>query len=267
MNLGDILRNMHFSGESATVDIPKDWLQGRSAYGGLQAAIALRAMRQQVAAEIPLRSLQTVFIAPAPAGPKRVETRVLREGKSAIQVEAKMFDGDQIVLLVIGVFGRSRDSKITINVPPPTAPRSATESQTFPYIPGIMPEFTQYIEFRWATANVPFSGAAEPRLQAYMRFCDPPPADEVGADIHLVALADAPPSPGMVSFRGPVAGSSLTWTLELLDEQPTLAPDDYIYIDNEGTAARHGYINQTATLWRGDGKALALSRQTFVIFG
>ena len=266
MSFSDILQSMQAEADGLRVSIPEDWLQGRSAYGGLQAALALQAMRRLVPAEVPLRTLQTTFIAPA-AGTLRIDAQVLREGKSAIHAEARMFDGAQLVLLVVAVFGRSRESKISIPVAAPTPPKTPAQAMLMPYLPGITPAFTQHLEFRWTTNNLPFSGAKEPRLQVYVRLREPPAPGTVGDDVHLVMLADAPPSPGMTLFRGPVAGSSLTWTLELLDEQPGLAADDHLYIDNEVTAARHGYFNQTATLWRGDGSALALSRQSFVIFG
>ena len=46
--------------------IPDDWAQGRSVFGGLQAAFAVRAMRTLEPAA-PLRSLQVTFVAPIAA--------------------------------------------------------------------------------------------------------------------------------------------------------------------------------------------------------
>ena len=47
------------------LDVPPDWAQGRSIFGGLQAAFAVRAMRSIVDPAVPLRSLQVTFIGPA----------------------------------------------------------------------------------------------------------------------------------------------------------------------------------------------------------
>ena len=52
----------------ANLDVPDDWLQGRTLFGGLQVAIALAAMRT-VAPAAPLRTLQATFLSPVPGGP------------------------------------------------------------------------------------------------------------------------------------------------------------------------------------------------------
>ena len=54
------------AGESQ-LDVPEDWLQGRTLFGGLQAAVAFAAMRSLVP-QAPLRSLQATFLAPVPGG-------------------------------------------------------------------------------------------------------------------------------------------------------------------------------------------------------
>ena len=45
------------------LDVPEDWLQGRTLFGGLQAVVGLAAMRT-LAPAAPLRSLQVTFLAP-----------------------------------------------------------------------------------------------------------------------------------------------------------------------------------------------------------
>lgn len=66
--------------------VPDTWAQGRTVFGGLQAALAVRAMRDLVSPTVPLRVLQTSFIAPIAPGDVRIEASVLRQGKSATQV-------------------------------------------------------------------------------------------------------------------------------------------------------------------------------------
>src|SRR6188508_1050232 len=83
------------SGDGAsTLDVPEDWLQGRTLFGGLQAVVALAAMRS-LAPDAPLRSLQVTFLAPVPGGPVQARARILRSGKSTTHVEAKIVDGDK----------------------------------------------------------------------------------------------------------------------------------------------------------------------------
>ena len=53
--------------------VPGDWLQGRTAFGGLASVFAVQAMHDLAGAawpaDVTLRSLQTNFIAPVEGGP------------------------------------------------------------------------------------------------------------------------------------------------------------------------------------------------------
>src|SRR5271154_1917854 len=60
-----------------------DWLQGRTAYGGLSAALCVEAARRAVPELPALRSAQFTFIGPA-SGPLSAKVEVLRRGKSAV---------------------------------------------------------------------------------------------------------------------------------------------------------------------------------------
>jgi len=107
MQFSELLDSMQERGGAWTASVGDDWLQGRSVFGGLQAAIALKAMRSLVPGGIPLRTLQVTFVAPVPAGTVTAQARVLRTGKSAIQVEALIVEGDAVLCVVLGVFGAS----------------------------------------------------------------------------------------------------------------------------------------------------------------
>ena len=73
-------------------------VRGRTLFGGLQAVVGLAAMRS-LAPEAPLRSLQVTFLAPVPGGPVRAHASILRSGKSATHVEARIVDGDNTLAL------------------------------------------------------------------------------------------------------------------------------------------------------------------------
>ena len=63
MQLSDVMEGMHRDGDDVVANVGEEWLQGRSVFGGLQAAIAVAAMRTQVDAALPLRTLQVTFVA------------------------------------------------------------------------------------------------------------------------------------------------------------------------------------------------------------
>ena len=62
--LSTLLSRMTPSEQGLSLAIPPDWMQGRTAYGGLQGALVVAAMQRQVEEGLPLRSLQMSFIAP-----------------------------------------------------------------------------------------------------------------------------------------------------------------------------------------------------------
>lgn len=75
------LADLQIVGNAVTLELTQDWLQGRSGYGGWQAALAVKAMRALLGDELPLRSLQVNFIAPVPAGRVTAYAELLRRGK------------------------------------------------------------------------------------------------------------------------------------------------------------------------------------------
>jgi acyl-CoA thioesterase len=263
MQFSEVLASLVAEADAYSVNVSEGWTQGRSAFGGLQAAIAVTAMRQQVTKDVPLRTLQVTFIAPVPPGRLRVTATVLRSGRSATHVEARIFDGDQIACLAIGIFGRGRDSVIRVAPEYVPAKRTPQEAPQLPFIEGVTPSFTRHIEFRWAAGGFPFSGAPKPRTQIYLRMMEGRDTGEA----EIIALADAIPSPGLSVLKVPAPASSSTWTLEFLTTEYDRSPDGHWLFSAEVTAGSDGYLNQSGTLWSPDGRAVALSRQSVVVFG
>ena len=87
MFLGDVLSTLVRDGDHWRCFVPSDWMQGRTALGGLLTAFAVQAMREEVGPGVPVRSVQTAFMAPA-AGELQIRCRVLRRGRSALFIEA-----------------------------------------------------------------------------------------------------------------------------------------------------------------------------------
>lgn len=276
MTFFDVLDQLQRDHAGFSAEIPDNWRQGRSIFGGLQAALGLAALRALIGDGLPLRTLQTTFVGPAPAGPVRLTASVLRRGKSATQAECRLLDGDQVVCLVVGIFGAPRSSEISIQPTAPAVRCSVDELTDLPFIVGVTPSFTQFFHLRWCEGGPPFSGATEAHTKVFVRLRE----SVRDAEANLVAVADAIPSPGVSLLPRPTASSSLTWTLELLGalglapdpQKPTLdiqrpAPDAWYLLDTEVNAGRDGYLNQSSTVWTTDGRAVALSRQSVAVFG
>jgi len=248
-------------------EVPASWAQGRTIFGGLQAALAVRAMRDLVPQAVPLRVLQASFIAPIAPGPVRIEANVLRRGKSVTQIEGRVLDQGQTACLLFGVFGEARASALDIKPPRPVLP-PAEAAKPFTYVEGIAPAFTQHVATRWLGGVSIFQGREEPRTGIYVGFRDEPYAGP-GAlgEAQIIGYADIVPTPGLSMLKQPTMASSLTWTLELLSDDFGPAREGLWLMDTEVTAGSHGYLNQSATLWSPEGEAVALSRQSVVVFG
>lgn len=240
----------------------EDWLQGRSLFGGLQVAFALRAMRALVPAELPLRTLQVSFLAPVPSGPIVVAPRLLRAGKNVCQAEAQLLEGTQVLAVVIGIFGASRASEIA-RCPERPAVAVPTHPPEARYIPGVTPAFLQHFKMRWLRGGLPFSGTPEPQAVIEVDLLD----EGTASELHLPALADSIPPVALSLLSRPVPGSSMTWMFELLQDSYAGLSLEGWRLDVEMVAAGQGYTSQSALLWAPDGRPAALSRQSMVVFG
>jgi acyl-CoA thioesterase len=261
MRFSEVLDSVRRDGEAWVATVSEDWLQGRSTFGGLQAALAVQAMRELVPEDMPLRSLQVVFIAPIPAGTVRMAARVLRQGKSVTQVEARLMDGDATGCLVIGVFGLARESTLHV-VPAQPAVEAMAKPHVLHYVPGLLPQFTQHFDARWLQGDLPFTGSTKTMQVVEVGLKDEGVADEA----QVIAFADFIPPVALSMLDQPAPGSSMTWMLELFADRRDLPLNGW-RIDAQLQAAKDGYTSQQVMLWGPSGEPVALSRQSMVVFG
>jgi acyl-CoA thioesterase len=237
-----------------------EWMQGRSVFGGLQAAVAFHAMRALVP-QAPLRSLQATFIAPV-AGELRVQTRILRTGKNATHVEARIVEADATQAVFVGIFGAARSS-VVAHMPAPRATKTRAPLHEKPF--GVAPaaEFMQHFAVRWWEGAPPFTSQPSTTQVLEIAIDDTGPASEA----HVIAIADFIPPIGFSWLPAPAPGSTLTWMLELLADRFDHLPLSGFRIEAELIAARDGYTNQAVTMFAASGEPIALGHQTMLIFG
>ena len=261
MKLSELLAGARVSQGRVSADIPADWMQGRSVFGGLQAVLALRAMRTLVP-EAPLRTLQVTFIAPI-AGTVNAQARVLRTGKNATHVEARIIDGDATQAIVIGVFGTARSSAVA-RMPKRTEldPGQAPLIE-LPFGTELGPAFTRHFQVKWLRGEPPFTGGKSTSQLLELAIDEDGPANET----ILVAVADFIPPIALSLLSAPTPGSTLTWMLELLADRFDHLPAAGFRVEAEMVAARDGYTSQAVAIFGANGEALALSHQSMLVFG
>lgn len=264
MHIDEVLAAVHPAGDGHfTAHVDDSWGQGRTLFGGVQAALAVRAMRLLAPDAPPLWSLHTTFVAPLPPGTVRVTAQLLRRGRAAMQMEARLMDGEQVAAVCVAVFGAARASAITLPpAPPPALPEPASRHE-LPFIPGVTPDFTQHYAYRWQEGGTPYSGHPQPGTRVLLRQRDAGTLD----DAHIVALTDAIPPPALSLLAQPTPASTLSWSLEFVRHLPPQPADTWWRMDADIVAARDGYSSQDARLYGPDGELVALSRQVVAVFG
>lgn len=247
-----------------SVVIPEGWGQGRATYGGLVAAMLCSRLLHVVGEDRVLRSATVSFVGPVAVGPASLTVEVFRNGKSVTQAEARLCQNGEVMTVLLASFGATRDSQIV--VAPKSAAlvlRSPEASRAMPYIPGVVPEFMQQIDLRWAEGALPFSGAAAPDFAGWMRYCNPVPEMTVP---HLLGLVDAWPPAVLPMFKALAPASSMSWTIEFLHFPEGKTGASWWQYQVRTDASAEGYAHTEAEIRDDSGRLVAISRQTIAIF-
>ncbi len=251
---------------SYRVTVSDDWLQGRTAYGGLSAALCLQTAMRALPDLPPLRSAQLAFIGPA-TGELKPQATELRRGKSAVYVAVDCSGDAGLATRALFCFGAARPvvhSHAGL-VMPKVAPPGP--SSTF-FTPGIAPKHTKYFDGQFAGGEMLFSGGKNPTMALWIRHRDPVTRAATGADamVALLALADAPPPAVFVLYDKFVPISTMTWHIDMLTDD--LSTDDgWWLLRVETESADLGYSGQAMTIWNAAGRPVAAARQTVAVFG
>ena len=126
------------------------------------------------------------------------------------------------------------------------------------------PVFTRYIDFRAALGGLPFQGNGNPELGGWMRFDQTP---ETFSEAHLVCLIDAWPPVPVSYYKSPVPLSSINWEIHFAEPLNDTDSDQFLGYFARLNFFSNGYGSATANIWAPDGRYLARSQQTFVIYG
>ena len=239
-----------------TATITPNWLQGRTAYGGLSSALALHAAQACEPDLPPLRSAQVSFIGPL-AGAVTVTATKLRRGRNAAFIQADIVSELGLGYRATFVFMADQPSRIDLDGGLHTdrrPPAPGAELYTGP------PEFF--------TGNFNFfdykDGLGDAEWLRWGRL-----RERAGLDpmVEVMAVADAlPPAALKLLGKGPTPLSSLTWIVNLLTPTPKTA-DGWWLLSASSEYAKNGCSSQTMMLWNADGEPVAQGMQSVAIFG
>lgn len=256
-------------GDTVRYAVGDDWMQGRTCYGGVIAALAAQAMREVAGtgwpAGVTLRALQTSFVGPVSPGAVDVRVQRLRQGRNVAQVQATVVQGDQVAAALLGVYAAERASVLEPRVPArPPALREPDALPAPPPRPPGAPVFLEHFDIRYAEGAPPFSGHDGWTSCIHLRL-KPDEAASVAPELQTVLLADLPPTPAISRLRAPAPNSSVSWALEL---RPVMdaTPGGWWRADCESLMVEDGYVNHAATIWAPDGRPAAFGCQVVAVF-
>ncbi len=247
-------------GDGWSAAVPADWAQGRTAFGGLSAAITVRAVQELPGlGELPVRSIDVAFVAPVSPGPVKVRAEVLRRGKYVTHASAQMVgeDGAPLVRAHV-VLGGLRESAVRVD---PRSPRPVPRADCveMPFIEGLVPDFARAFDFRFATP-FPFTGAGEARIDGWCRHRSP-----TGGVAAVAALVDAWPGTVLPVLTVPAPASTVRWSMQFPDDQP-MRGDEWFWYESRTAVAEGGYSTIVAHLWAGE-RLVAWTEQLLAVFG
>ena len=237
------------------VAIPPSWLQGRTAYGGLSAALALEAAIRAEPDLPPLRSAQIAFIGPL-SGEVAVTATKLRRGRNAAFIQADLVSEAGLGFRATFVFMAPLPSAVTHDeaprapVPPP-APGAKLYTGPEDFFTGNF----NFFDHKQGT------GPAE-----WLRWARLREREGLHPMVELMAIGDAlPPAAFKLIPGGKAPVSSLNWQINFVAAEPA-TEDGWWLLHATADRARDGYSSQRMTLWNASGALIAEGMQGVAIF-
>ena len=264
MSFAKLMASAEQQTDGFAVVIPEDWHQGRTAYGGLTAALALHAARFAGGELPPLRSAQISFVGPL-HGEVEARARVLRRGRNAVWIAAEVLRADEpggeIGTLATFVFMAPVENRLHLKHPldmPGLIPVDEAPERAPPPGPA---RLLHHLDVRFA---LPPSAEKRPEVCWWVRAKERQGLDPA---MQLMLCADAPP-PGVFPLlpRPAPPISSMTWLLNLLTAMPRTR-DGWWLMRVSGDYAENGCSSDRTGIWNSEGEAVSLGMQSVAIFG
>ena len=256
-----IRRSLHKDGDGFRAHVPANWKQGRTAYGGLTAALMLAAAIERFEALPPLRSALINFVGPVTEDPL-LTANLERRGRNVTSVSAAAHIEEKCVGRADFLFGTERSSNINIDSPaPPATHPKDTELLTPEVAAGMVPQFFHNFDTRLIAGARPMMGT-EGYMRTWSRHKDP--ESRTGLE-SLLCIGDVLPPAAMPLMREMAPISSMSWMFNLLTDTPQ-TEDGWWHIESRLTAAGGGYSSQLMRIWNLDGELTVEGMQSVAIF-
>jgi len=236
--------------------IPDTWLQGRTSYGGLSAALALHVAQLSDPDLPPLRSALVAFIGPL-AGEVTIRATKLRRGRNAAFIQADVESEAGLGLRATFVFMSAVESVVDYQVgSPPDFQRPGPGDKTF------MGENSTFFIQNFELLDRRDETVGPTEWLRWVRLQDREGLDPM---VELVAIADCLPPAALKLVGGPAPCNSMTWQLNVLGPQPATT-DGWWLLRTSADYAKGGSSSQEMMIWNANGQPVAEQMQSVAIF-
>ena len=251
-----LLKQCGPGGDTNPVILPQGWTQGRTAFGGLSAALAYHAA-SHIEKELPgLRSAQIAFTGPL-FGTLTAQTKMLRRGRSTAFVQSELYGDKGLGLHCNFIFAGQRETEVRAD---------DMAKPDFPDLPdekclrsGPKQFFTSKMEFVGRRID---TGIKTNRLTRWMRLKDREGLDPI-AEILCIGDSLPPSIMGLLDKNAMI--SSMNWQINIIADDPA-TNNGWWLIDSKTHHADHGTSSQFMSIWNSDRQLIATGMQSVAYY-
>lgn len=244
--------------------VDASWGQGRALFGGIQAALLVRAYDATLSdPERQLRTLSVAFCRATTAGELTVEARLEREGRYISHLSARLLQDGEVVATSLAVYARDRNDPLVLDdAEPPVLPPPESLPITPPH--PLLPAFTRHFDTRFVPGTAPYSGGDEAETRGWVRFAEPTLLDAAA----LATLLDVWPPAVITILAPPRSSASVDLRYDIVSPLPIAGatPEDFYAFRCRNLHWRAGHGIDEGELWTRDGRAIARVRQLRATF-
>lgn len=209
-----------------------------------------------------LRNFEVGFVRPLESmKPYEIEVETLANGKTLTVKSARIIQEGKVRAVARADYVLPLDSAVKIDTF--SAPRLKQPEASMPIAGEGLPNFFNHFDGRVATAGIPFSGQQVPELGGWVRFREPP---EQISYAHLVCMIDAWPPTASPHYVGFQPLSTISWSIHFAHFPEPLDPQEYLGYHAKVNFGEQGISSSNAEIWGPDGRLLAKSVQTNIIY-
>lgn len=250
------------NGPDYAVDLPDNWTQGRTAFGGLTSGLLAAAIANDHDDLPALRTAQINFVGPA-TGRLNVSHELLRRGKNNVTFSAKLDSEMGAGTHGLLTYGVTRKLPEELQYPRKTVDIKPDDAEPFfPSTEGA-PNFLSNIDRRWVSGPRFMEGSDNPDMMFWARLTDAESWHQ--GLVPLIMLADTPPAAFSYLTKPFRALSSINWHINFLTDD--LSTQDGWWLMRSATHfIKDGYISQLIQVWNSDGERVMDSLQMQALF-